>query len=85
MKHLHYTVNAGPSNCIRVELNKQANVKLMDDINYQRYRSGARYSFQGGLAKVSPALLTPPSHKDWNVVIDLGGYSGSVKATVSIV
>ncbi|MEO1211113.1 MAG: DUF1883 domain-containing protein [Cyanobacteria bacterium J06638_20] len=84
MKHLHYTVNAGPSDCIRVELNKQANVKLMDSINYQRYRSGGRYSFQGGLAKSSPALFTPPSYKNWHVVIDLGGYAGSVQARVSV-
>ena len=84
MQHLHYTVNAGPSDCIRVDQNKQANVKLMDSINYQRYCSGSRHSFQGGLAKASPILLTPPSHRNWHVVIDLGGYSGSVKANVSI-
>lgn len=33
----------GPDNMIKVELNQQANVLLIDDINFSSYRSG-RYS-----------------------------------------
>ena len=43
MKLLHWEVNAGPDNVIRVELDKQANVLLMDDINFSSYRSGRGY------------------------------------------
>jgi hypothetical protein len=84
MKFLHWEMNAGPENVIRVELDKQANVLLMDDTNFSNYRSGRRYRYFGGLAKRTPATLVPPHSSHWHVVVDLGGYAGSVSASCSM-
>jgi hypothetical protein len=81
---LHYEVEAGPNNVIRVTLDKQANVRLLDSSNFQRYRSGEQHKYYGGLANVSPINLKPPYQGHWHVVIDLGGYAGTVRASVQV-
>lgn len=85
MNFLHYEVNLDSNNIVEVTLDKQANVRLMDDVNFSLYKSGQRHHYYGGSAKQSPVRLKPPSSGHWNVVIDLGGYSGTVRASVKVV
>jgi hypothetical protein len=67
-----------------VILDNEANVRLLDGINFQKYRSGQEHKYYGGLAKVSPVNLKPPYGGHWHVVIDLGGYGGTVRAAVQV-
>ncbi|MBX3452832.1 MAG: DUF1883 domain-containing protein [Planctomycetaceae bacterium] len=85
MKFLHWDMNAGPDNVIEVELDRQANVILMDDVSFSNYRNGRTYRYFGGLAKRSPVTLVPPHYGHWHVVVNLGGYAGSVQASCSVV
>jgi Domain of unknown function (DUF1883) len=85
MNYLHKDAHLGSDDVVEVTLNGQANVMLLDDINYSAYRSGRSFRYYGGLAKVSPCHLTPPHSGRWHVVIDLGGYAGSVRAGVRII
>jgi hypothetical protein len=62
----------------------QANVKVMDSINVQKYRTGKQRTLYGGLAKVSPFRFRPPYPGHWHVVVDLGGYGGAVRASVQV-
>jgi len=66
-----------------VSLNSQANVMLMDDVNFSAYQAGRSFRYFGGLAERSPVRLVAPHSGHWNVVVDLGGYAGSVRAGVS--
>ncbi len=84
MKYLYYEVNVGVNDAIEVTLSSQANVRLMDSSNYSSFRAGRAYRYYGGLAKVSPAILHAPSSGNWYVVVDLGGYSGNVRASVAV-
>ena len=84
MNFLHYPVNAGPNETVEITLDKQANVRLMDDLNFAKYRRGEKHTYHGGLVSKSPVRLTPPYQGHWNVVIDLGGYGGSVRASVRV-
>jgi hypothetical protein len=85
MNYLHYEVDAGPDEVIEVTLDKQANVLLLDDPNYRDYQAGRSYRYHGGLATVSPVRLRPPHSGPWHVVVDLGGYPGSVRASVETI
>lgn len=85
MKFLHSEVDAGPSDVVRVTLDTQANVKMMDSHNFRRYQNDQSHEYYGGLAKVSPLDISPPYRGRWHVAVDLGGYGGSVRATVSVV
>jgi hypothetical protein len=59
-----------------------ANVRLMDSSNFQSFKSGGRHTYQGGHFKQSPVRLQVPSSGHWYIVVDLGGYQGSVKSSV---
>ena len=82
MDFLKYEFDAGPNDVIQVWLDKQANVRLMDSDNFQKYRSGRQHKYYGGHATASPVRLRPPHSGHWYVVIDLGGSAGTVKASV---
>lgn len=83
MKFLHSESFLDQGEAAVVTLDSQANVMLMDDINFSAYRSGRSFRYYGGLVKRSPVRLVAPHHGHWNVVVDLGGYAGSVRAGVS--
>ena len=82
---LHSVVHTGPGDAILVKLaGTEANVMVMDDINFRAYSSGSSFSFLGGHYQQSPAVIKPSSGR-WNVVVDLGGYKGKVGASVSVI
>ena len=85
MKFLHSKARIGPDNCFVVALSSQANVMLLDDCNFRNYRAGRRFEYQGGLVKRSPVRLSPPRLDNWHVVVDLGGYAGSVRANIEVI
>ncbi len=61
-----------------------ANVRLMDSSNFSSYRNGRRHRYFGGHAKRSPVRLQVPHAGHWHVAIDLGGYSGKIRASVNV-
>lgn len=85
MNFLHYSINLRSQDIVEVTLDKQANVRLLDDYNFAQYRRGAQHKYYGGYTKTSPVRLKAPAAGHWNVVIDLGGYSGTVKASVNVI
>jgi len=82
MNYLHYDLQLGPNDAVEVTLDKQANVRLLDDLNYSSYRRGEQHRYYGGLATKSPVRLSAPHSGHWHLVIDLGGYGGTVRASV---
>lgn len=85
MDHLHREFDVGPDAVIEVTLDHPANVLLLDTTNYHDYRSGQPYRYHGGYAKASPVHLRPPRPGRWHVVVDLGGYTGAVRAAVQVI
>lgn len=84
MNYLHYEFDLSPGECVEVTLDKQANVRLLDSHNYSLYREGKEHKYRGGLAKKSPVILAAPSKDRWHVVVDLGGYAGTVHASAKV-
>ncbi len=85
MEHVHFELNANAGQVVRIELNQQANVLLLDPLNYMSYCRGDAYRYHDGLQKVSPAFIRVPHAGHWHVAIDLGGGSGYIQASVQIV
>lgn len=84
MKFLHYEVDLDDGDLIEITLDSQANVRVMDSSNFSSFRSGRTHRFVGGLAKRSPIRLAAPRPGHWHVVVDRGGYTGSVRAGVRV-
>ncbi len=85
VKHLHYEFNLRSTEIVKVALDQQAYVRLMDNDNYINYKSGLQYRFYGGLAEISPYEISPPSGGHWHLAIDLGVYEGDIEAKVKII
>ncbi len=84
MNFLHYNFHLGANDIVEIVLDKQANVLLLDDLNFGKYKRGEKYTYHGGFVKSSPYRLRPPHVGHWNVVINLGGRTGTVNASVKI-
>ena len=84
MNYLHYEFDLASNDVVEVTLDKQANVRLLDDTDYSLYHRGSEHRYYGGLAKASPVNISPPHPGHWHVVIDLGGYAGTVRASARV-
>jgi hypothetical protein len=81
MNFLHARVHVEEGGAVDVKLHGgEANVRVMDDINFRRCRSGDGHKYYGGHYRQS-AIIYPPSGGDWNVVID---DAGEVTASVHV-
>jgi hypothetical protein len=86
MEFLHSEVNTRPGDLIQVTLRgTEANVQVMDDLNFSNYRSGRQFRYFGGHYRQSPVNIPAPGFGRWHVVIDLGGYGGSTEAAVRVI
>ncbi|HET8574326.1 MAG TPA: DUF1883 domain-containing protein [Edaphocola sp.] len=61
-----------------------ANVRLMDNSNYNNYKSGRSHRYVGGLVTKSPVILGVPSSGHYYVTVDMQGLRGSTNANVQI-
>ena len=61
-----------------------ANVKLMDNSNFQSYKSGRKHTYYGGYVTKSPYKLPVPRSGRWYITIDLGGYSGRISSNIRV-
>jgi hypothetical protein len=70
---------------VEVQLDAAANVRLMDSNNFASYRRGGQHHYIGGHVTRSPYRLAIPQTGHWHVAIDLGGYAGTIRASVRVV
>lgn len=84
MNFLHYEFDLSADDAVEVTLDKQANVRLLDDANFTAFRDGRQHRYHGGLVKSSPFRLAAPHAGRWHVVVDLGGYAGTVRASAHV-
>lgn len=87
MKFLHWDLGFVPGGSTAVVhlSGTEANVQLMDDFNFGRYRRGESHEYRGGHFRISPARVAVPCEAHWHVVVDLGGFGGSVNASVEVI
>lgn len=86
MKFTHYKLGyQSDGTVIEVTLSgNAANVRLLDNANFQSYKSGRRHQYYGGLTKSSPVRLEIPCSGYWHVTIDLQGLGGKVNSSIRI-
>lgn len=85
MDFVHYDLqqlNGGE--VVEVTLDTAANVRLLDEANFNGYRAGRQYSFYGGYVTSSPYTTRVPHSGRWHLVVDLGGYPGEVRSSVRV-
>lgn len=86
MHYLHSELSLDQSVVVQVNLSGDAaNVMLLDEENFERYRAGEAFEHQAGGHYVhSPVVLRAPEDGAWHLVVDLGGLPGEVQAAVAV-
>lgn len=59
-----------------------ANVRLLDNSNYNNYKNGRKHTYYGGLVRKSPVIFTIPRNGHWYITIDLAGLMGLVSTSI---
>ena len=62
-----------------------ANVRLMDESNFNSYRAGHQHRYHGGLARKSPVRLRVPRSGTWHVTVDMQGLRGTVRSSIRVI
>ena len=84
MNFLHRQLDLQPEDVVEISLNSLANVLLLDLPNFSEYEQKSEYQYYGGHAETTPVRLSPPHAGRWHLVVDLGGYPGSVRADIRL-
>ncbi len=85
MNYLHYRMDAGPGALIQVKIEGKAHVRLLDLLNYYKYRVGKPYISAFVYQDTSLVQLSPPYRGEWHIIVDLDGKQGEIKAIVDVV
>jgi hypothetical protein len=85
MNFLHKREHLNQGDIAVVDCSHQCNIMLTDDTNFRKYKSGQQFSYHGGHFKIFPAKIAAPSTGYWNIVLDLGGGSATVKHSISFI
>ena len=85
MDFLHQRDYYDHGDVIVLHCDTQCNFMLMDDSDFSSYRRGSSHQHYGGYFTHFPARIAVPSSGHWNVVIDLGGGSASIRHSLSVI
>lgn len=86
MKFTHYNLgvlSGGETVIVSLE-GQAANVLLMDSSNFSAFRQNGKYNYYGGYVERSPFRIGVPHSGHWFVIVNLGGYAGSVRSSVRV-
>lgn len=87
MNFLHTRMHLNAGDTLVVDCSHQCNVLLMTDSNFNNYRSrrGFQHHGGGGFFEKLPAHLHVPHSGYWNVTLDIGGGSASVRHSITVI
>ncbi len=86
MNFLKYDLgNLKRGEIVEITLTSGANVRLMNNSNFNNYKNGRKHRYYGGLAKKSPTRISVPNSGHWYVAVDMQGLRGSTKASVRVI
>jgi hypothetical protein len=65
-----------------VDCSHRCNIRLMGDSDFSSYRRGGSHHYHGGYYDRLPARIGVPADGYWNIVLDLGGGSASIRHSI---
>jgi hypothetical protein len=84
MDFIHSREHLNTGDVVRLDCDTQCNFMITDDSNFSAFQRGDSFRYYGGHFKRFPATITAPRSDYWNITIDLGGGSASVRYNLSL-
>ncbi len=82
---LHQRVHLNRGDVAVLNCDTQCNFMLLDDYNFSKYRRGDRFQYYGQFWQRFPAKIPAPHSDHWNIVVDLGGGSATIRHSLSFI
>lgn len=82
MQFLHKREYLNRGDIVVVNCSHRCNVRLMSDSDFDSYRRGCTHRYYGGHYDQLPARIAVPEDGWWNVTLDLGGGSASIRHSI---
>lgn len=83
MQFMHKREYLSEGDVVVVDCSHRCNIRLMNDGNFQDFRRGGTHQYLGGHYDKLPARIMVPESGYWNVTLDLGGGSASIRHSIS--
>jgi len=80
--HKREYLNAG--DVVVVNCSHRCNIRLMSDSDFASYRRGGAHRYYGGHYDRLPARIAAPQDGYWNITLDLGGGSASIRHSIEV-
>lgn len=85
MKFLHKRMFIQAGQKVKVTLSKPANVKLMNDRNFNNYRNERSHEYFYGKLMNNSVIIPVNSSGIWNITVDLGVVRGTIRHAIEII
>ena len=72
MKYSYEEGNFKQGDILSIQIDRRANIYLLDRLNFNRYKSNQTCEYYGGTSNTSPYNIKVPRTGHWYIVIDLG-------------
>jgi hypothetical protein len=84
MQFLDSQIDLSTCDIVEVEIDRPANVRLMDSTNFASFRTGRRFRSWGGGYTGGIVRLPAPMPGHFHLVIDLGARGGTINHSVRV-
>jgi hypothetical protein len=84
MQFVHWREYLDAGDIVVVNCSHRCNVSLMSDSDFESYRRGGTHRYHGGHYERLPARIAAPSSGYWNIALDLGGGSASIRHSMNV-
>ncbi len=84
MQFLYQREYLNEGDVVVVDCSHRCNIRLMSDSDFESYRRRGRHRYYGGHYERLPARIPVPANGYWNITLDLGGGSASIRHSINI-
>lgn len=84
MQFLHRRKYLNDGDLVVVDCSHRCNIRLMTDSDFVSFRRGYHHHYYGGYYERFPARISVPLSGKWNITLDLGSRSATIKHRIDI-
>lgn len=85
MEYIHSRDYFKSGDVIKVNCSHECKVMLLDNKNYDKFRSNQKFEHYGGFYKQFPVKIKVPSDDTWNIILDFGDKQITVKYSIDLI
>jgi hypothetical protein len=84
MQFMHKRECLNRGDMVVVDCSHRCNIRLVSDLDFQSYRRDGSHHYHGGHYDRLPARIVVPDDGYWNITLDLGGGSASIRHSIAV-